>query len=254
MTGEEYLRQILGNYKPTELTASHVNEISRLIRDLVKTWAVGSWLNDVYPSGSFAKGTAVRGSTDLDLFVSFHPDTPGNLKELYSGLFSHFASSDFHPRIQNVSFRIVIAQLKMDIIPGRKQSGSTNDHSLYRTKLDSWTQTNVQAHIDLVRSSSRTEEIRLAKIWRDLHSLELSSFLLELCVLEAVRGAPKGDLGRNFNSVFAYLKDTFPAARITDPSNSNNVVSDELTNVEKATISREAGKAFAEQSWTRVVW
>jgi len=37
-----------------------------------------------YPSGSFAKGTANRSGTDIDLFISLTSGTPDTLKEIYT--------------------------------------------------------------------------------------------------------------------------------------------------------------------------
>ena len=40
----------------------------------------------ISPSGSFAKGTANRSGTDIDLFISLSESTPETLKEIYDSL------------------------------------------------------------------------------------------------------------------------------------------------------------------------
>ncbi len=40
----------------------------------------------ISPSGSFAKGTANRSGTDIDLFISLSESTPETLKETYDSL------------------------------------------------------------------------------------------------------------------------------------------------------------------------
>jgi tRNA nucleotidyltransferase (CCA-adding enzyme) len=52
----------------------------------VKNWA-GDWLANIGLSGSYAKGTAVLGESDVDLFISLKSDTPFNLEEIYDSLF-----------------------------------------------------------------------------------------------------------------------------------------------------------------------
>jgi hypothetical protein len=44
------------------------------------------------------------------------------------------------------------------------------------------------------------------------------------------------------------------SARIVDPANTNNVVSDDLTAVEKKRIANQATNSRAEQYWERVIW
>jgi hypothetical protein len=55
--------------------------------------------------------------------------------------------------------------------------------------------------------------------------------------------------------VFDYLVDSFPAARIADPANTNNIISEDLTAQEKAKVSAAAGAArqAAASSWEDIV-
>jgi hypothetical protein len=56
-------------------------------------------------------------------------------------------------------------------------------------------------------------------------------------------------------TVFDYLRDSFPAARIADPANTNNIISEDLTAQEKAKVSAAAGAArqAAASSWEDIV-
>ena len=73
---------------------------------------------------------------------------------------------------QNVSVRINLNGLEVDITPARKQTGNTNDHWLYVSKLDTRKQTNIQKHINDISQSGRINEIKLLKIWRELNHLD----------------------------------------------------------------------------------
>ena len=55
--------------------------------------------------------------------------------------------------------------------------------------------------------------------------------------------------------VFDYLRDSFAAARIVDPANANNIISDDLTAQEKARVSEaaEAARQAAASSWEGIV-
>jgi hypothetical protein len=181
-------------------------------------------------------------------------DVPENLRQIYWSLFQRAGSAGWTPQPHNVSIGVKVLGHKVDLVPGRVQHGYVNRHSLYRRKADSWTQTDVAFHIALVRDSGRTEEIRLTKIWRALHGLEFPSLALELAVLEAIHGRRRGDLAANFWEVLRYLAEDFRTARLLDPANTANVVSEDLTALEKMAVGAAAQRSRSETSWARIVW
>ncbi|MEJ2422817.1 MAG: hypothetical protein P8018_14135 [Acidobacteriota bacterium] len=144
---------------------------------------------------------------------------------------------------------------KIDLVPARVQAGYVNRHSLYRRKADSWTVTDVSRHIALVRGSGRTEEIRLAKVWRSLNQLEFPSLALELAVLQATKGRRLGAVADNFWEVLRYLSvESFLTTRLVDPSNTANIVSDDLTIGEKAAVVEAARRARNQLRWDAIIW
>jgi hypothetical protein len=54
-------------------------------------------------------------------------------------------------------------------------------------------------------------------------------------------------------TVFQYLRDHFGAARVVDPANTNNIISDDLTQAEKIAIRAAAINALAAANWNQVV-
>jgi hypothetical protein len=66
-------------------------------------------------------------------------------------------------------------------------------NSLYRSKPNTWTQTNISTYISHVVNSGRTDEIRILKIWRQLHGLTFPSFFLELAVINALLYTRRGN-------------------------------------------------------------
>jgi tRNA nucleotidyltransferase (CCA-adding enzyme) len=104
-------------------------------------------------SGSFAKGTATALGTDIDIFVSLKPwraperSAWAGLDKIYWSLFRYCAERNLQPEAQNVSIRVRMDGAKIDLVPARKQPGTTQDHSLYKRKSNTWMQTNVDEHI-----------------------------------------------------------------------------------------------------------
>jgi hypothetical protein len=253
MSRDEYVQGIINKYKLPTGQSSPAYQASQQLNPIIKSWA-GEHLREVSPSGSYAKDTAIRGSADIDLFVSLIPQTNGTLKEIYESLYRFLQGKGLNPRIQNVSIGISYNGLKIDVIPARKHEGNTNDHSLYKSKAQTWTQTNVQVHINTVNQSGRLDEIRAIKIWRNLRNLDFPSFYLELTVLNALYGAGRNQLSTNVFSVLKYLRDSFTDARVVDPANSNNIISDDLTQAEKSVIASRARESCSQQYWSNIIW
>ncbi len=254
MTADQYLLSIVRKYRIT----GDVDSLTRFtvllpLQTEISKWA-GATLNDTSISGSRAKGTAIKLSSDIDLFISLKSDTQGNLKDIYNSLYNHFYSKGIPCRRQNVSIGIDYQGHSIDLVPARKHKGNTNDHSLYRSKADSWTQTNVNTHITLVKNSGRLNEIIALKIWRKLHKLEFPSIYLELTVLDALYNRNKQQPANNFLTVLEYLRDSFVSSIVIDPANSNNKLSDDLYKYEKEAIARKATESLGEKSWDGIIW
>ena len=208
-----------------------MRNVQATIEPAIREWA-GSYLVGVSPSGSFAKGTANHSGTDIDLFISLAQQTPNTLKEIYDTLFRKMTEKWYTPKRQNVSINVKVNGYSVDLVPAKRQDTYTDDHSIYRRKADTWTKTNVAKHINHVKQGARINHTRIVKLWRNQKGLEFPSFYLELTVINALSGQSSGTLSSNVWKVFEYLRDTFPNARVVDPANTNNIISDDLTSVE----------------------
>jgi tRNA nucleotidyltransferase (CCA-adding enzyme) len=84
MMSDEYVRSIIAKYaqtsRPPAVTAA-ANSVAAILR----TWG-GQYVIEISYSGSSAKGTAIRGLADVDLFISLSPQTSGTLADIYNSL------------------------------------------------------------------------------------------------------------------------------------------------------------------------
>jgi hypothetical protein len=229
---------------------SPVLGLRKILTPALVEWG-GSYLRGIRPSGSFAKGTANLSGTDIDLFISLKKDTPNTLEEIYSRLLNRLKQDGYDPQPRNVAINVRVQGYDVDLIPARHQGGISEDHSLYRRRAATWTQTNVMQHIAAVRSGGRLLETRVLKLWRDQHSLDLPSFYLQLTIIEALKGA-RSPLPQNVITALEYLRDRFPTARVVDPANSNNIISEELSSAEKGRIALKAADALG-KSWRELI-
>lgn len=250
MPANTYLRSVLAQYA---VNTAGAEAAGNALYPIIQRWA-GVYLVSAEFSGSLRKGTAVTLSADADIFISLSSNTPNTLENIYSTLCTAVQSTGLPVRRQNVSVGTNINGYKIDLVPGRMQSQNGNDHSLWKSHAQTWTQTNIRTHIDIVTSSNRLEEIKTIKVWRTLNNLDFPSIYLELVVIEALRYARAGNLAQNVCSVLEYLRDNFLRARFVDPANTNNIISADLSEDNKQRISRQAAATLLVQNWNQVIW
>lgn len=249
---DAYLAQILAREMVDTGIYSPLRQIQQIVAPSIQKWA-GQYLTSMVPSGSFAKGTANRSGTDIDLFISLSETVPNSLSEIYQTLFNRMRDDGYNPRKQNVSIGITVAGSKVDLVPGKRQNVFTTDHSLFRSKAATWTKTNVGTHVNHVIAAGRQRETRILKLWRNQKGLEFPSFYLELTVIAALsRAGMLNSLTGNVKLCLEYVRDNLSRARVVDPANSNNVVSDDLSASEKTMIERAAAAALG-KTWGELV-
>jgi hypothetical protein len=252
MSADLYLQNILQREALDTSILSPVRAVQSVLQPIIAGWA-GDRLRRISPSGSFAKGTANLSGTDIDLFISLSNETTETLKEVYDKLFNTLRSKGYGPKRQNVSINVKVNGYNVDLVPAKCQNIVGDDHSLYRRRADTWTKTNVTTHINHVRATGRSNEIRIIKLWRDQKKLDFPSFYLELTVINALSSQYLGTLSNNVMKVFEYLRDRFSNSRVVDPANTNNIISDDLTSSERAKIKAVALQALAASNWNQIV-
>ncbi|MGL5839811.1 MAG: nucleotidyltransferase domain-containing protein [Sphingorhabdus sp.] len=247
----QYLQQILTREAVDNSVYSPVLGVRSQLLPTIQRWA-NRFLRDVTPSGSFAKGTANKSGTDIDLFISLDETTSEPLKEVYDSLFNALKGEGYQPLRQNVSININVAGYDVDLVPAKRQNALNQDHSLYRRKADTWTKTNVQTHITMVRQSGRQDVIRILKLWRRQKAIEFPSFYLEMSAIKALNGFGAIDLSQAVVNVLGHWVEHITSERILDPANTNNIVSDDLTQAEKQIIGQMAATGLR-QNWSDLV-
>jgi hypothetical protein len=250
MSGDVYLNGVIAKYAVNEMDAK---KAANILYPVIERWSNG-YLSKAEFSGSISKGTAISIGTDVDIFISMSSNTPGTLADIYNTLCKTVVQQGYQIRLQNVSIGTTINGYQVDLVPGRRQSQYGNDHSLYRRKANSWIQTNVNTHLSYVTNSNRILEIKLAKIWRNLHNLEFPSFYLEMAVIDALIYSRINDTAANFLKVLEFFRDNLTSKKYIDPANTNNIISDDLSLSEKLTIASQAKVSRNQQNWSDIVW
>ncbi len=250
MTADNYLRGLLTKYA---VDATGAQAAGQHIYPILERWSNGNLVRATF-SGSLAKGTGISISTDADIFLSLSSTTPGTLADIYGSLYNAVTGAGHTARKQNVSIGAKVNGYSIDLVPGRRQSQNGSDHSLYRNRANTWTKTNIDTHIRYVADSGRVDEIRILKLWRTRHGLNFPSFYLELATIDALHYARHGDIATNVWRILEHLRDNIRSRSYVDPANTNNVVSDDCTDVEKFFIEAKAGESLGKRAWEEIVW
>lgn len=253
MSADAYLQQILSREAVDTGIFSPVRGVQATLEPALQQWA-NRFLIGISPSGSFAKGTANKTGTDIDLFISLSPETKETLKEIYDSLFAKMQENGYSPKRQNASIKVRVGGYDVDLVPGKRQGYLDDDHSLYRRRTDTWIKTNVQTHINHVITAGWLSETRILKLWRDRKGLNFPSIYLELAVIKALApGIYKSGLAADVWKVFQFLGTDFLSARIQDPANTNNITSDDLSATERRKIKTAAARALQAKNWNEIV-
>lgn len=70
--------------------------------------------------------------------------------------------------------------------------------------------------------------------------------------IDALKGTSTTDLEQQLLKVFVHVRDTIEKVRIVDPANSNNIVSEELSDSDRKAIKAAAQVAIAAKFWSEV--
>ena len=281
MTNSEYLYKIIKDYDNNNSLTYDERSIYNEVSSIVNNWFNYTYKNyygcnsaysiynnfstatlEIQQSGSRAKGTAIKGSSDLDMFLSITDrENEDTLKEYYNGLYDYLKRNGYNVRKQNVSIGLKYKGMDIDLVPAKKCSSQSyqrlyerfNDHYLWSNKKQTRTLTSIQKHIDLIRNSNARNEIMLTKIWRNRFNLDFPSIYIELMIIDALRNFNEYDIGKRFLHVLYYIRDNIMDKNIVDPSNGQNIISDTLSYSEKLAIKNKANESINARYWSEVV-
>ncbi|MBP7809072.1 MAG: nucleotidyltransferase domain-containing protein [Bacteroidia bacterium] len=250
-----YIQEIIDQKKATPISIDN-GHVQSLIKHIIE-WA-GNDFSEVFVAGSSAKGTALIGSSDLDLFISLKAGMSDRLEDNFHSLAEMFSVKKITFRRQNVSVRVTYYGLQIDLVPGKKKPRSRQRHTLYmhREENQDRIETNVKKHIKYVIESGRINEILAMKIWRDLNGLVFPSMYLEMYVIKALKGkwSTRKFLARNFLHVLEDLSKYIHSTAIYDPSNGSNSISNELGKADKNRIQKAAEESLNKEFMNEIIY
>lgn len=209
----------------------------------------------IYYAGSYGKDTMLDVYHDLDLVVYYPQSNTTTLSGIYWEVFNALTGDGYFAQQKDVAIRLPYdGGFVVDVVPGRALDNTFRYANLYRSEVDSRLQTSIKVHIETVQQSGLRGTMRLMKLWNYRHNLGLRSFLLELLVARVLQGTTLSGYDNKLATMFRYITQNIETARIIDPANTNNVISDLIPSSKKWIVASQAQAALDAAYWQDVVW
>jgi len=251
MSAQQYLQGLLDQQNLSDPELNALRNLRGEVEAQVRTL---DGVQRVLCGGSYGKDTMIRELYDLDIVVYWANDCGYTLQGIFTAVGEVLRKKWNVVNPKTVAWEMPFqGGFHVDVVPGRALDNSFNYANLHRTDTKTPLQTSIRVHIDTVSNSGRRDAIRLMKLWRKRKSVPFKkSLALELATIEGCKGCRIADLGDQVWSALKYLRDVFPSARIVDPANSNNFISDGISAADKQAIQRVAAATLQAKTWQEV--
>lgn len=206
----------------------------------------GLYLSE-YPliQGSHEKGTAISDS-DIDIHIKLNKNfgTIGEVRGYIEDYFKHEYKDAQLIRVRSQEWSIGLffsingEEKRIDIVPMREVENGKGDTFIYSKKQDSIKKTNANRQRAVLTFTAKQKNIiKLLKGWKKENGLKISSTYIELLVKRAFNeiAIPRG-IDKTLLVIIEYIANNITTLRIVDPANTNNVISENLTRIEKIEI------------------
>lgn len=251
MSNEDYLRELLVNQNLTRNQMENLKYQRDAIVNEITNEIGGN--PTIFNAGSYAKGTMIKASYDLDIVLYWTNNFQLSPQNLYNEVGSVLQSRGRHPKSKKVGWEIPFpGDFHIDVIPGKEILNKPNYAYLFNKDQISRFQTSVKKHVSHVRNSKRQNVIRLMKLWKQRKNVPIKTFILECIVIESCKGLSRNTLEPQIDAAFEFMCKNILTRRIIDPANSQNFVSDVITSEDKNRIRRLATHAVDAKSWSQV--
>lgn len=249
MTEQEYLQNILEREKIPDYLLNMIRSDREEIESLLRLyfWAK---IENFYYSWSIARGTAIKSKYDTDLCVYFWNTSFSTLKEMYTQT-KQVLWRKYVTKEQRVS--IWLTTKNIDVVPWRKIDSSWTIN-LYDSQNDTWKQTNIVLHKNYISEKWDKDLIKLIKLWKFQHEIDVKSFALEILTINALKDKQITGLGNKLRHVWKYIRDVdIFSLQIIDPANRNNNIMDSVDYLSKQKLQNKAKEALIEPYWSGII-
>lgn len=251
MSNEDYLRDLLDNQRLTRNQIENLKYQRDAIVEIIEDEIGGS--PTLLNAGSYAKGTMIRASYDLDIVLYWTHNFRYKPRNLYIEVGRILQSIGRQPISKRVGWEIPFpGDFHIDVIPGKKILDNPDYAYLFNSKLENRIRTNVKKQVNHVRRSGCQEVIKLLKLWKKRKNVPIKTFILEILSIEGCKGMEKSLLEPQLIRALEYISENILAKKVIDVANSNNIVSKNLSIEVKNRVKNLADSALDATYWRDV--
>ncbi len=256
MTANEFLLDLLRSQSigKDSLEAKDLKERRAEVENMLRAEFGGDNPSIRY-AGSYIKGTMVRDSYDLDLACYFHhtkdlslPEIRRQVETLLAQKYIITAKASAVRIIRPKEASVELAY-HIDVVPGRFVDESMGDaylHVAYGEKARM--KTNLDTHIKFVTDSGRQDVLKLNKIWKVRNGIDAKTFVMDIFLIEALKGCTSSGLDLVFKKALEEIADHIETRTIVDPANGGNIVSQAMSAAQKQLVALSARSALRDLS------
>ncbi len=250
LTNEEYFKSIISDQALSENQKQNL----RQLRDKIENQIRGSTNGNprVIYGGSWKKGTMIKAGYDLDIVFSWSTQFD-TLKNLYNKIGSILQRHWSYAKRKRVGWQISFAgDFHIDVIPGIESSQNSKYTYLYNNDTGGRFQSSIDIQADHVKNANRTPTIKLMKLWKIRKKVPIKTFILECMIIDGCSGMSRDSIEQQLLRAFKFLSENIVSIRLLDPSNSNNIISDNISTEEKYRVKKLAEEAINARTWNSV--
>lgn len=197
--------------------------------------------------GSSIKLTNVKERPTVKLLVSIKEKEKCSLDEMKDWFIAFYSKTFKEVALIDYNIEFSFKGVNLVIVIAKKKENTYNYHFMNKSDLNKELLTNFDIHTGNIVENQVQKEVILMKLWRDKHQLNFPTMYLELVILHVLRKCKKKNLFSRIIRILDYLRKDFVYDKFYDPSNTNNVLSDELSHEEKLKIQTVARLSLTEE-------
>jgi tRNA nucleotidyltransferase (CCA-adding enzyme) len=234
-------------------------------------------LKRLMTSGSLAKGTALRNTSDIDLAAYITgPNVPQKIEDLLEYLaerlrkaFPNFSPDQIKPQTYSVTVSFRGSGLDVDVVPILYDGNPIWDGNLVSQDDGSFLMTNIPKHIEFIRKRKRKNDqdfaqvVRLAKFWAKRLKSENKEFRFKSFMIELIM-AKLSDDGKSFSDYPEALQNFFTYLAKTDlkemiafsdyyPKSSIGSITDRVQIIDPVNAKNNASRLYTEKEANAIV-
>jgi hypothetical protein len=250
-TSEQYLSSLVKSQEPLGRQMENLETLSNRIGQFIK-----KRLKDdvsLYYGGSKARNTLLRQIPDLNIGIYWPENSDKTLEEIHSLVGKALKKKWGKTTPKNIGWEVMYkTDFFFTVIPGMIINEKTQTTIFYWKSAEELIETSLKFQDEYIKDNDRGNIIRLLKLWKLRKGVPINSFIIELMCINACKGIKRTEIEKQASRMFNYLYENIDRINVYDPANEGNLVSDIMSDEDKASTKQFALLALQANNWGKI--